>query len=49
MKRTILLSFNVECPLTSQELAKLKTAISETLVDMEFNVSSEEIKCFEER
>ena len=49
MKRTVILSFDIDCPLTFQELAKLKIAMSETLADMEFNVSSEEIKCFEER
>lgn len=49
MAKSILLSFNVDCLLTSKELDKLKTAISETLADMEFYVPSEKIKCFEER
>lgn len=49
MKRTIILQFEVDTPLTYQEMTKLKENISETLYDMEFHVSSKEIKTFEER
>ena len=49
MKRAMILQFEVDTPLSYKELSKLKEKISETLYDMEFNVSPKEITCFELR